>query len=716
VGGVAVRAYVPGARSIALVRGKAGRVPMQRIHDDGVFEVLVEGAARAPAYRLEIELASGHVVERDDPYRFKPVLSDFDLHLLAEGTHHDLAQRLGAHVVTHQKCDGVAFAVWAPSALRVSVIGSFNGWNGRAHPMRQRPVAGVWELFVPGLGPGSMYKFEIRSRFDNLTLEKADPCGAFMELRPNTASIVLGPSRHAWQDGAWMSERAARQALDRPMAIYEVHVGSWRRDVSDPAKNEEGQEGRFLSWLELADTLVPYVAEMGFTHLELLPVTEHPYDGSWGYQTTGYFAPTSRLGTPDDFRTFVDAAHRAGLGVLLDWVPAHFPKDAHGLGFFDGSYLYEHADPRKGHHPDWGTAIFNYGRPPVAAFLLASALHWLEHFHVDGLRVDAVASMLYLDYSRKEGEWLPNAYGGRENLEAIEFLKQLNVLVHQRVPGILMSAEESTSWPGVTQPVHLGGLGFDLKWNLGWMHDTLEYFKLDPVFRRSHQGKLTFSLSYAWTEKFLLPLSHDEVVHGKYSLVRKMPGDLWRMFANLRALYGLMYAHPGKKLLFMGAEIAQFREWSHDRQLDWDLLEDRETGAWHRGVRAWIKALNRTLRAEPALHEVDFHWDGFQWIDFRDVDQSVLAFVRRAKDPNDFVVVVANLTPVPRAGYRIGVPKAAAYRVLLNSDTSEFGGMGASSPAPIASTAEAWHGQDQSIALSLPPLSVVFLKPVTSNP
>ncbi len=713
-----VRAYVPGARAMRLVRDNA-REEMSRLHADGVFEARIAGASTqkpaTPVYRLEIELENGLVVERDDPYRFGPLLSDYDLHLLAEGTHHDLALRLGAHPIVHEGVQGVAFAVWAPSAARVSVVGNFNGWLGRALPMRLRPAAGVWELFVPGLDAGTIYKYEIRSRFDRLTFAKADPCSAFMELRPNTASIVVGPSEHRWTDDAWMAKRKEHHALDRPMAIYEVHVGSWRRDLSDPSRYQEGQEGRFLTWRELADSLVPYAAEMGFTHLELMPITEHPYDGSWGYQTTGYFAPTARHGSPDDFRHFIDTAHRAGLGVLLDWVPAHFPKDAHGLGFFDGSYLYEHADPRKGHHPDWGTAIFNYGRPQVSAFLLASALHWLESFHVDGLRVDAVASMLYLDYSRKEGEWIPNAYGGRENLEAIEFLKKLNVLVHERVPGALVFAEESTSWPGVTRPVHLGGLGFDLKWNLGWMHDTLEYFQLDPVFRRSHQGKLTFSLSYAWTEQFLLPLSHDEVVHGKYALVRKMPGDTWMRFANLRALFGVMYTHPGKKLVFMGGEFGQWREWSHDRPLDWDLFDDPETGPFHRGMQAWMRALNTTLREQRSLHEIDFHWDGFQWIDFRDLDHSVIAFVRRAKDPGDCLVVVANLTPVRRAGYRIGVPAAGEYRVLLDSDAREFGGSGGWNPGPIVPDAEAWHDQPQSITLALPPLSVMVLQPVRSS-
>jgi len=587
------------------------------------------------------------------------------------------------------------------------VVGNFNRWEGRAHPMRLREEAGVWELFVPGLGPGEVYKYEILGA-DGSIRTKADPVGRFMERRPDTASIVVSEKTRPWKDAAWVRRRARAQALDGPMSIYEVHPGSWRRG---PVPEGE-EQAAFLGWDELADTLIPYVKDLGFTHLELLPVTEHPLDASWGYQTVGYFAPTSRFGTPDQFRAFVDRAHEAGLGVLLDWAPAHFPRDAHGLAQFDGTFLYEHADPRKGQHPDWGTSIFNYGRPQVAQFLLSSALYWIEEFHLDGLRVDAVASMLYLDYSRKEGEWVPNRFGGRENLEAIEFLKRFNTQLHERFPGALTFAEESTSWPGVSRPVHLGGLGFDLKWNLGWMHDTLQYLQQDPIYRRFHHAKMTFSLYYAWNENYLLPLSHDEVVHGKYSLLNKMSGDVPRKFANLRALYASMYAHPGKKLLFMGGEFGQWREWSEARALDWHVLEDREFGGLHRGLLSFVRELNRLHRALPALHEIDFHWDGFEWIDYADVEQSVLAYARWSKKRAAHVVIAANWTPVTRPGYRIGVPAAGAYREILDSDAVRWGGTGVGNPAPLHTDPIEWQGQAQSIVLTLPPLSVVYLEPV----
>ncbi|MEP7028688.1 MAG: 1,4-alpha-glucan branching protein GlgB, partial [Candidatus Eisenbacteria bacterium] len=618
--------------------------------------------------------------------------------------------RMGAHARAHERVSGVAFAVWAPHAQRVSVVGNFNRWDGRAHPMRLRPEAGIWELFVPGLGPGEVYKYEILGA-DGVRRGKADPLGRFMERRPDTASIVVSEKTRPWKDTAWVRRRARAQALDQPMSIYEVHLGSWKRGPVENAEAEPG--GRFLTWNELAEQLVPYVADLGFTHLELMPVTEHPLDESWGYQTVGYFAPSSRFGTPDEFRAFVDAAHAAGLGVLLDWAPAHFPKDAHGLATFDGSHLYEHADPRKGQHPDWGTSIFNFGRPEVAEFLWSSALYWLDEFHVDGLRVDAVASMLYLDYSRKEGEWEPNRFGGRENLEAVEFLKRFNALVHERFPGALTFAEESTSWPGVSRPLHVGGLGFDLKWNLGWMHDTLQYLAQDPIYRRFHQAKMTFSLYYAWNENYLLPLSHDEVVHGKHSLLGKMPGDTWQRFANLRALYASMFAHPGKKLLFMGCEFGQWREWGDGRGLDWHLLDDAETGALHRGVLALVRELNRVLRAHPALHQVDYHWDGFEWIDYADIEQSVLLYARYAKGRASHVVVAANYTPVPRAGYRVGVPAAGPYVEFLNSDAREWGGSGAGNPGPLVPEAGPWQGQAQSIVITLPPLAVIYLKPLT---
>ncbi len=714
-GGLAIRAFLPGAVAARIRRGTKS-TEMSRLTDTGFFEAVFPRITKVFSYRFEIEFpgeTGTAAVVREDPYRFEPLLSEFDLHLLAEGTHYELHRKLGAHARPHAKTNGVSFAVWAPNARRVSVVGNFNRWNGRAHPMRLHPKAGVWELFVPGLGPGEVYKYEILTLASDEPILKADPVGQFMEVRPDTASIVVSEGNYAWGDGAWIQGRAATQAHDRPLSIYEVHVGSWRRRAPHASESPpgEGQEGHWLTWRELAHTLVPWAAGLGYTHLELLPITEHPFDGSWGYQTVGYFAPSSRFGTPDDFRHFVDAAHQAGLGVILDWVPAHFPKDAHGLGWFDGTHLYEHADPRKGHHPDWQTYIFNFNRPEVCAFLLASALYWVEEFHIDGLRVDAVASMLYLDYSRKEGVWVPNRFGGRAHLAAAEVLRRVNALGHERVPGVLTFAEESTNWPGVSRAVHLGGLGFDYKWNMGWMHDTLEYMRLDPVFRRFHHGKLTFSLYYAWSENYLLPLSHDEVVHGKYSLLTKMPGDVWKRFANLRALHAAMIAHPGKKLVFMGAEFGQWREWHHDRQLDWWLLDDPETGPGHRGLIELVRALHTVYRSEPALHEVDAHWDGFEWLDFRDVEQSVIAFVRHAKNRERALVVVANFTPLPRHGYRIGVPQATSYREILNSDAPQFGGSGVGNPGPLVSEAVPCHGQGQSLLLSLPPLGVLFLTP-----
>ncbi len=707
---LAIRAFVPGAIMVKVKRGRGSTV-MERVHESGLFEAVFEGEGAPFAYKLEITLVLGGdsvTVVRDDPYRFGPILTSFDLHLFAEGTHVELYDRMGAHARAHERVPGVAFAVWAPHAQRVSVVGNFNRWEGRAHPMRLRPEAGIWELFVPGLGPGEVYKYEILGA-DGVRRGKADPLGRFMERRPDTASIVVSEQTRPWKDTAWVRRRARAQAPDQPMSIYEVHLGSWKRG---PVEDEEAEPGgRFLSWNELAEQLVPYVADLGFTHLELMPVTEHPLDQSWGYQTVGYFAPTARFGTPDEFRAFVDAAHAAGLGVLLDWAPAHFPKDAHGLAVFDGAHLYEHADPRKGQHPDWGTSIFNYGRPEVAEFLWSSALYWIDRFHIDGLRVDAVASMLYLDYSRKEGEWEPNKFGGRENLEAVEFLKKFNALVHERFPGALTFAEESTSWPGVSRPIHLGGLGFDLKWNLGWMHDTLYYMKQDPIYRRFHHAKMTFSLYYAWNENYLLPLSHDEVVHGKYSLLGKMPGDAWARFANLRALYASMFAHPGKKLLFMGGEFGQWREWSDARGLDWHLLDDPETGAFHRGMLAFVRELNGVLKAHPALHQVDYHWDGFEWIDNADVEQSVLVYARYAKARASHVVIAANYTPVTRQAYRVGVPAAGSYVEFVNSDARAWGGSGVGNPQRLIAEPIPWQGQEQSVVLTLPPLAVVYLKP-----
>jgi 1,4-alpha-glucan branching enzyme len=701
--GLVVRAFHPAAQTVTLVLRPSGdAIPMKRRHRDGVFEALVPGWERAIwefDYRLRIEYTDGHTVESDDPYRYGPVLTDFDLHLLAEGTQHRAQDKLGAHLVNVGVTTGVHFAVWAPSAERVSVIGDFNGWDGRVNPMRVLHGHGVWEIFIPGLGPGEKYKFELRSRAGTV-IQKADPCAMWSEVPPLTASIVWNTGGYEWGDRTWMEERASCGGwLDRPMSVYEAHLGSWARVP------EEGW--RSLTYREMAARLVPHVREMGYTHIELLPVMEHPFSGSWGYQVTGFFAPTSRFGTPQDFKAFVDACHQNGLGVILDWVPGHFPKDPHGLGWFDGTALYEHADPRQGEHSDWGTLVFNYGRNEVRSFLLSSALFWLEEYHIDGLRVDAVASMLYLDYSREVGQWIPNRYGGRENLEAIDFLRQMNVLTHAKFPGSITVAEESTAWPAVSRPVHLGGLGFTYKWNMGWMHDMLEYMRQDSVYRRWAHNKITFSMLYAFHENFILPFSHDEVVHGKRAMIDKMPGDGWQKFANLRALYGYMFSHPGKKLMFMGGEIGQWREWDHDGSIDWNLLEY----PLHEGLRRLVRDLNALYRAEPSLHEVDFEPAGFQWIDCNDTDASVVSLVRRAREPRDFTMTVLNFTPVVRHQYRVGVPEAGRYVEVLNTDAEVYGGSNVGNMGGVATEAVAAHGHDQSLSLVLPPLACVIFKP-----
>jgi 1,4-alpha-glucan branching enzyme len=704
VPGIVIRTFQPQALAVSVIRGDR-LYPMHRVHLDGLFEAIFHGETEFFRYRFSITLPSStgdpeRSYEIEDPYRFPPVLTEFDLHLFGEGTHYRLYEKLGARLIEHDGTRGVCFAVWAPNADRVSVIGGFNQWDGRRHPMRSLGASGLWEIFIPGLQQGELYRYEIKTRYQGYLAIKSDPFGLLSEMRPNTASIVWDLDRYEWRDREWMAARKGRQSLDAPIAIYEVHLSSWKR-THDPIGM------RWLSYRELAEQLVPYVKDMGYSHIQLLPITEHPYDGSWGYQTIGYFAPTSRYGNPDDFRYFVDKAHQAGLGVILDWVPAHFPKDGHGLSFFDGTYLYEHADPRKGEHQDWGTLIYNYGRNEVRAFLLSSALFWLEKYHIDGLRVDAVASMLYLDYSRQPGEWIPNQFGGRENLEAADFLKRFNEVVHLEYPDALTFAEESTAWPMVSRPTYLGGLGFDLKWNMGWMHDMLEYMQKEPIHRRYHHNNLTFSLLYAFTENFVLPFSHDEVVHGKGALLSTMPGDYWQKFANLRALYGYMYAHPGKKLLFMGCEIGQWSEWDYQWQVDWSLLDFD----FHRRLQEYVKALNRLYVAQPALHQVDFSWEGFQWIDFHDVDNSIVSFVRRARDPNDFVVVAANFTPVPREGYRVGVPAPGFYRELLNSDSTYYGGSNMGNIGGLPSEPTPWQGQAHSILMTVPPLAVVFFKP-----
>jgi 1,4-alpha-glucan branching enzyme len=695
---VILRTVQPSATRVEVIT--ADRVtPMQKRHPDGLFEARLplEGSADALAYSFRVHDQSG---TRDvvDPYQFGQVLSEFDLHLISEGTHYRAWEKLGSHVTSIGGIAGVHFAVWAPNAQRVSVISDFNGWDGRVHPMRKLVPSGVWEIFIPGIEEGGCYKYEVRTQAGHL-FEKADPYARHFEVPPRSASIVWHDHGYQWRDADWIRDRESCDGWhDRPMSVYEVHLGSWRRVP------EEGD--RYLTYRELADTLVLYVREMGYTHIELMPVMEHPFSGSWGYQVLGFFAPTSRFGTPDDFRYFVDRCHQLGIGVLLDWVPGHFPKDRHGLAEFDGTSLYEHADPRKGEHRDWGTLIFNYGRNEVRTFLLSSALCWLEEFHVDGLRVDAVASMLYLDYSREHGEWIPNQYGGRENLEAVSFLQQLNTLTHGRVPGTITVAEESTAWPAVSRPTYVGGLGFTFKWNMGWMHDMLEYMRQDPVHRRWHHGQITFSMLYAFTENFVLPFSHDEVVYGKRAMLDKMPGDVWRKHANLRTLYGYMFGHPGKKLMFMGAEFGQWREWNAEESLDWHLLDEPA----HAGLCRWVRDLNHVYQQDRALHEVDFEYHGFSWIDCNDNENSAVSFIRKSRDPHDFTVMVANFTPVPRGSYRVGVPESGWYREVLNSDASLYGGSNMGNGGGLHTEPIPAHGYDQSLSLILPPLAFVMLK------
>ena len=632
------------------------------------------------------------------------MLTGFDLHLLGEGTHFQAFEKLGSRVIEHEGVSGVHFAVWAPNARGINVVGDFNGWSGRGHPMRMLQQSGYWETFIPGLEQGATYKFEVLGA-DGHTVLKADPLARYFETPPRTASIVWTSADYEWADADWMSTRLEKDRwLRMPMSVYEVHPGSWQRSP----------DGRVHTYREMAERLVPYVKDMGFTHVELLPVMEHPYTGSWGYQVIGFFAPTSRYGPPEDFKFLVDAFHQAGIGVILDWVPGHFPKDQHGLARFDGTALYEHSDPRQGEHQDWGTLVFNYGRHEVRSFLLSNALFWLNEFHIDGLRVDAVASMLYLDYSRKEGEWVPNQYGGRENLDAIEFIKQLNMLIERECPGTFVCAEESTSWPGVTRPVHLGGLGFTYKWNMGWMHDMLDYMKEDPVHRKWHHNKITFSMMYAYSEKFILPFSHDEVVHGKRSMLDKMPGDVWQKHANLRALYGYMFVHPGKKLLFMGGEIGQWREWNHDWQLDWETLGDPR----HGGLQRWVRDLHHCYAQEASLWDADFDPAGFSWIDCNDHEHSIIALMRQVSKPAgqqasrtaEFTIAIVNFTPVPRREYRLGVPAAGDYVELLNSDADVYGGSNIGNQGRVSAAKKPSHGYDWSLSLTVPPLGFLLLK------
>ncbi len=699
---VVVRTYQPGMDGVSVVDSESGKVvaDLSRVREKGFFAGAVPGRTQAFRYRLRLQpQLGGEAFEIEDPYRFGPILGQLDLHLLGEGNHLYAYKKMGAQLAVIDGISGTTFAVWAPNARKVSVVGDFNDWDGGRHPMRNRFECGIWEIFLPGVGPGACYKFEIRAGFGELMALKSDPYGFEAEIPPKTASVVTERIAYDWGDELWMSRRAHIHDRDAPITVYEVHLGSWRK------KPEEGN--RMLTYVELADELIPYVKDLGFTHIELMPIHEHPFDGSWGYQPVGLFAPTSRFGKPHEFKYFIDKCHQAGLGVLIDWVAGHFPGDAHGLCYFDGTHLYEHQDPRKGVHMDWDTLIFNYGRCEVRNFLLSNALYWMEEFHVDGLRVDAVASMLYLDYSRKEGEWIPNQFGGRENLEAIDFLKSMNELVYGQHEGVMTVAEESTAWPMVSRPTYLGGLGFGFKWNMGWMNDTLRYISKDPVHRRYHHDLLTFGLLYAFTENFILPISHDEVVHGKGSMLNKMPGDGWQKFANLRTYYAFMWTMSGKKLLFMGCEFGQGDEWNYQESLDWHLLEY----PLQQGLLNLIKDLNNLYRNEPALHETDCVPEGFYWIDCHDSDNSAIAYVRRGKDPDDFVVIACNFTPMVRDTYRIGVPRLGPYSEVLNTDAACYEGSGVGNAGRVDAEPVGAHGQPASLRIVLPPLAAVVFKP-----
>ena len=693
-----VRVLEPGAESVEVCwEDTPGELyPLKRIHDAGLFEGTIPQRRPVVPYRLRVRFPFDHVVVKHDTYFFSHELSEFDLYLFGEGRHYGLYHKFGAHPRVRDGVAGTHFAVWAPNAKRVSVVGSFNHWDGRKHAMQARGSSGVWELFVPDVGEGAEYKYEIRTERGSLLL-KSDPFGFFMQRRPETASVVASLDGYEWHDGNWLRDRADRDWRKSPVNMYEVHLSSWQHSWD--------RQPPFYTWAEAAERLIPYVVDMGYTHIELMGVAEHPFDGSWGYQVVGYYAPTSRYGTPKEFMAFVDKCHQAGIGVILDWVPAHFPKDAHGLAEFDGSSLYEHADPRMGEHSDWGTKIFNYGRHEVKNFLVANALFWMERYHIDGLRVDAVASMLYLDYSRKAGEWLPNKYGGRENLEALEFLREFNTVAHANHPGVLTIAEESTAFPGVTRPVHLGGVGFSFKWNMGWMNDTLHYFEKDPVYRRHEHNKITFSFMYAWSENFVLPISHDEVVHGKKSLLDKMPGDEWQKRANYRLFLSYMTAHPGKKLMFMGSEFGQWHEWREHEQLDWPLLQNPT----HRGLQSLNRELAKFYRAHPQFHASDCDAGGFRWSDLHNADESVFAFLRQ-EHGHAPIVCVFNATPVPREDYWLGVPDAGHYDVVFDSDHPDFGGSGFAAVPGYGAIAHVVHGFPHALRIRLPPLSAVFLR------
>ncbi|NNE01275.1 MAG: 1,4-alpha-glucan branching protein GlgB [Pirellulaceae bacterium] len=709
----AIRSFLPDARAAWVIDSVSGtRRTMRRLHPGGFFEAICDGAIDANAassqdngsspepptrYRIQMADKSGELVDMQDPYAAPSILTDYDRYLIGEGRHLNIYDRLGAQVRTIDGADGVNFAVWAPNARSVQVVGDFNGWDGRAHVARVHPHLGIWELFIPRARVGDKYKFRVLTEHGEW-VDKSDPVGFAAEMPPLTASVVSDLTVHQWEDQEWMAQRREWNPMHSPMNVFEVHLGSWQKGP--------GRTHGWLDYRDLAKRLAEYCHRMNFTHVELMPITEHPFSGSWGYQTVGYFAPTSRHGSPEDFMYFVDHMHQHGIGVLIDWVPAHFPKDGHGLYRFDGSALYEHSDPRQGEHPDWGTMIFNYGRNEVKNFLIANALFWLDKYHVDGLRVDAVASMLYLDYSREQGDWVPNQYGGRENLDAIDFLRDFNIAVHEQYPGVVTAAEESTAWPGVSRPVYDGGLGFTYKWNMGWMNDTLAYMQNEPIHRKYHQNELTFSLIYAFTENFMLPLSHDEVVHGKGSLISQMPGDMWQKFANLRLLYSYMWTHPGKKLLFMGGELAQWNEWNHEDGPDWILL-DFDT---HRGVQQLVADLNKLVIKNPALHQLDFDGNGFEWVDCMNADDSVLAYLRKGKEGEAPILVCGNFTPVVRQGYRIGVPQAGFWKEIFNSDSEAYGGSNVGNYPGRETTGQGEHGRPDSILVDLPPLAITVFR------
>ncbi|WP_010681293.1 1,4-alpha-glucan branching protein GlgB [Acetivibrio cellulolyticus] len=696
---LAIRTFLPGAKGVNVIESATdNRYGMNIIDDSGFFEVVIHDRSDFFKYTLEAVYDNGNTLITNDPYSFLPVISDFDLQLFNEGNHHRIYEKMGCHLMTIDGVVGSFFSVWAPCAKRVSVVGNFNQWDGRSHPMRFRGPSGVWELFIPGLEQGELYKFEIKTPHNDLYI-KADPYAFYAELRPATASIVYDLDNYTWNDQNWLHERDNSNSFEKPISIYEVHLGSWQR--------ESDEENGFYTYREIADRLVDYVKYMGYTHIELLPVSEHPFDGSWGYQITGYYAATSRYGEPKDFMYLVDKCHQNGIGVIMDWVPAHFPKDGHGLARFDGTALYEHYDMKQGEHPDWGTHIFNFGRLEVKNFLISNAMFWFDKYHIDGLRVDAVASMLYLDYGKKEGEWVPNRWGGKENVDAIEFIRHLNTVVYKYHPGIMMIAEESTSWALITKPPYVGGLGFKYKWNMGWMNDFLRYMSMDSVFRKHHQNLLTFSSMYCCTENFILVLSHDEVVHGKCSMLSKMPGDYWQKFAGLRASYGYLYGHPGKKLLFMGGEFGQFIEWNYKQSLDWHLLDYD----MHKKMQDYVRDLNNLYKNEQALHEVDFSYDGFEWIDCKDTEHSIICFMRKGKDWRDSLIFVCNFTPAAHENYRIGAPFDTFYDEIFNSDWEKYGGSNVGNFNGMQADKEGCHEKPYSIRLRIPPLSTIILRP-----